>query len=128
MRKSSTSDPSGSSAWARTPAVRRHEVGRRHLRNIAPRLGGEGALGQRPAKLTCPHAPVRTRQRAEAARPERLGEVAERDVAPPVALARERKDGVGADVDAAADAVREVHAEERVAGVGHGVQKTAHEA
>ena len=81
---------------------RRHEVRRRHLRDVAPCLGGEGALEQRPAELTRPHAPVRAGQRAKAARPERLGEVAERDVAPPVALAREGEDGVGADVDAAA--------------------------
>ena len=46
--------------------------------------------------------------------PQRPPELAEVDVAPPVALARGRQHRVGPDVDGAVDARREVHAEERV--------------
>ena len=74
--------------------------------------------------------PVRQCRRASRRKPGRPSVAAtspRRDVAPAVALAGEREDRVRADVDAAVDAAREVHAEERVARVGHRVEQPADE-
>ena len=46
-----------------------------------------------------------------------------REVGALVPLALEREHGVGADVDATVDAAGEVHAEERVGRVGHGIDQ-----
>ena len=63
----------------------------------------------------------------EPAEAERGAEVAEVDPPPLVALAGEREHRVGADVHGAVDAAREVHTEERVGRIGHGIHERADE-
>ena len=128
IRKSSTSEPSGSSACARTPAPAPDEVGPSQLRHVPARLGQRTrAWTATRAARARPSASAAARARRKPRPAERLRDVARPHVAPAVALAGERQHGVRADVDPTVDPAREVHAEERVGGVGHGVDEPAHE-
>jgi len=58
---------------------------------------------------------------------EELADVGRRDVVPPVALPAKGEDGVRADLELAGHPSGEVHAQERVARVGHGIDHAPHE-
>ena len=57
-RKSSTSDPSGSTACARTPGRGRTNVTGLQPGQVGPRLGQEGAPGERAVQLPRARPPV----------------------------------------------------------------------
>src|ERR1041384_1921443 len=102
---------------ARLPVV---DPDRRH--QALPR-SGEGALAERPVLLLESHAPVASRDRAEAGEGKRLPEIARVEIGFAVALAREGQHGVRARLDVAVDRAREMYAEKRKAGVGYGIDE-----
>src|SRR5581483_11655297 len=71
--------------------------------------------------------PVAGGEAPEPAVGERLEGIAQVDIAPAVAFARECEHGVGAGVHVAFDAAREVDAEEGEGGIGDGVDEGADE-
>ena len=83
----------------------------------------EGAAAERPDHLADPGAPVTGGHAPEAGPGQGLGQVAEAQVAPAVALPGQGEDGVGADQDPAVDPLGQVDPEERVARVGHRVDE-----
>ena len=127
IRKSSTSDPSGSRACARTPARARTRSVSRGSPNVAPRFCRERRAQCGELDLVKPHAPVSPREPAEAPAAHGLENVTSAKVEPVIALPREGEDRVRADVDTAVDAACEVHAQEWVGGVGHGIHEPPNE-
>ena len=97
------------------------------LRQELPRRVDEAAGREIADGLGGAHPPVPAREAAEAGRAQRLAEIAERHVAPAVALAREREHGVRPEPHRAVRAHRRVDAEERERRVRHRVDQPAHE-
>jgi hypothetical protein len=104
------------------------EVGSADLREVPADLPRECPPDEIAVHLGQAHSPVAPRESPERPRAQRLEGVARVDVAPPVALARERDDGVRARPDLAVGAAADVDAQEREARVGNGIDEVSAEA
>ena len=118
MRKSSTRAPSDAAGPGQ-------QVVGGELQEVAAGGSCEAAGAQRPEHLVETGPPVPPREGAEAGPGQGLGEIPSGDGALVVALPREGEHGVGADHDLAVDARGQVHTEERIARVGHGIDQPA---
>jgi hypothetical protein len=109
------------------PRRSRRQVGDREPREVAAYVGGEHAARRGARHLPEPVAPVPGSQ-PPGARPGRdPRQVARAHVTTPVALQGQGRHGVGARMHPAEDVAGEVHPQEGVARVGHGIDESVHE-
>src|SRR3989441_6041581 len=105
----------------------RKEVARAKGGHVAAQRREEERLQIVARELRGAGAPVANGEAREGAVAERRDDVGQPHVGPPVALARERENGVGAEQDGAVDPAGEVHAQEREARIGDRIHETAEE-
>jgi histidinol-phosphate aminotransferase len=87
----------------------------------------EEFVAERAADLVAGHRGVADQETPEAGEGERVPQVGQRDLIPPVALAGEGQHGVRAGFDAPVDETGEVDAQEGEGRVGDGVDEVAHQ-
>ncbi len=106
----------------------RPEVAQRQRGAVLPAFGEVAALGQRVARFRQAGAPVPRRHAPEPGEAREIRHVATVEGPPPVPLPREAQHRVRPHRQAAVDRGREVDAQERQVGIGHGIDQVAHEA